>query len=345
MQVNSLVKKKLLHKESAEDGKVHLNFPRLKMYEKFVRKVVSRNPDFDTFRRLWNNSLSSFDGSHSFPQRITTLTLGECPNLVKTDLGTLPKLRCLVIVGCLQLEVITGWEQVTELCFLAIDNCPAYHNHPTVRRLSTLINYFMRQVEYTNRPLPWSFEPGDDQFVRLCRLEVDTNQNLKETGDLSSLKCLQTLRFRRCNTLSTIQGLSELHSLTTLDLSFCCVFSELPYLGHMKALALLDIFATSVEEINGIEELVCLEKLDCSSSKLKRLPNIYSFPQLQRITLRETPLVRDASSMYFGKDVVDLYGDEARRMEHVEVSDISDSEHEHTEYCGGISYSNDSSDI
>ncbi|KAG0623922.1 hypothetical protein M758_3G211500 [Ceratodon purpureus] len=351
--VCSLVKKKLVYKESAEDGKVHLNFDRLRVYVKFAWKVASKNPDFDTYRRIWDHkSLSSFE-SLSMPHRITTLTLGNCLQLVEADLSNSPKLRCLVITGCIKLQVVTGWEHLQELGWLTIQECPSYHNLPTVQCLPSLKNYFISLVEF-NDQLPWSLEPEVTQivrpsrlvpevrqFVRLCRLELYKNKQLKESGDLSSLKCLQVLRFRQCNALTTIRGLSGLHSLTTLDLSFCCALSWLPSVANMKALTVLDIFATPMEEIIGIEDLVSLEKLDCTKSNLKRLPDLYHLPQLQRIRLLETPLVKDPSSVYFGKDLVELYGDEERRMEYVDVSDISDSEHTHTEYCETL-YSSDS---
>lgn len=353
MQVCSLVKKKLVYKDSAEDGKVHLNFLRLGVYAKFVRKVASKNPDFDTYRRIWDiESLSSFK-SLSMPQRITTLTLGNCLQLVEADLSNLPKLRCLVITGCIQLEVVTGWEDLQELGWLTIQECPSYHNLPTVQCLPSLKNYFISQVEF-NDQLPWKLEPEVTQyfrlsrlvpevkqFVRLCRLEVYQNKQLKESGDLSLLKCLQVLRFRYCHALSSIRGLSGLLSLRTLDLSFCCALSWLPSVATMKSLTVLDIFATAMEEIIGIEELVSLEKLDCTRSNLKRLPDLYHLPQLQHIRLLGTSLVNDPSSIYFGKDLVELYGDEERRMEHVDISDISDSEHEQTECCEAF-YSSDS---
>ena len=339
MQVNSLVKKKHVYKDSAEDGRVRLDFPRLRVYAKFVRKVASKNPDFDTYRRIWDSSLSTFE-SHSLPQRITTLTLGKCLELVEADLRDLPKLRCLVIVDCAKLQEVTGWEHLRELGWLVVEECPSYHKIPNVQQLPSLKVYFINQVEFNNQ-LPFSLEPGVKRFVRLCRLEIYINQQLKDSGDLSSLKCLQVLRFRRCNALSTIRGLKELHSLTTLDLSFCCILPRLPYIGHLKALSVLDIFATSVEEIKGIEELVSLEKLECTSSSLRRLPHLHHLPQLQRIGLRGTPLVKDPSSEYFGKDVVEPYGDEKRRMEDFDISDVSDSEHEHSEYCG-ILYDSDS---
>jgi hypothetical protein len=344
--VNALVRKKLVHKDSSEDGKVHLNFTSLRVYAKFVKKVAQRNPDFDTYRRIWDNNLATFE-SLSLPQRITTLTLGKCLQLVEADLSNLRKLRCLVIIGCINLEVVTGWEHLGELGWLAIKECPSYHNLPTVQCLSaSLKHYFISQVEFNNQ-LPWSLEPEGRQlsrlepevrhFVRLCRLEVYENKQLKESGDLSSLKCLQVLRFRYCNALSTIRGLSGLHSLTTLDLSFCCALSWLPSVGHMKALTVLDIFGTALEEIIGVDELVSLEKLDCTNSKLNRLPNLYHLPQLERITLLGTSVVKDPSSIYFGiQDPVELYGDEERRMEHVDISDVSDSEHKHAEYCETI---------
>jgi len=93
----------------------------------------------------------------------------------------------------------------------------------------------------------------------------------------------------------------------------------------MKYLSHIDVGWTGLEEIPGVEKLVSLETLDCEDSKLKHLPDLRHLPALRKICLEGTPLVEDdPSSFYFGT-VEALFN--CGKTRHVDVSDISDTEH------------------
>jgi hypothetical protein len=322
-----LVMKKLVHLwDPLYNGVSKVDWSRLRVFDKFVKKVIRNNPAFDTHRHLKNSDVEKkFMSAREFcaPQQKRALILNRCKGLEKVDLRGLRKLRLLLITECPVLKEVTGWKYLRELGWLEIVCCKSYDHYPDLRNLPSL-----REFRFDRYFLP-DCGPRHDfdisQCVRLRRLEILGDRLLEESGDLSSLNCLESLDFSCCSALSTIAGLSGLHSLANLEVSGCKALCSLPYMGHRTELVCINISRSGVEEIPGIEKLVSLKTLDCSGSKLKRLPDLHHLPALQKVLLRKIPLIEDdPSSFYFDKTEV-LFNCEETRPDVVGVSDISDT--------------------
>lgn len=295
----------------------------LRVFDKFVKKVIRKNPAYDTHRHFNPSDDTKFlsASDYSMRERIRVLSLDGCEGLEKINFKGLLRLRSLRIRSCPELKMVTGWIYLRELGWLEIIDCLSFDEYPEFQNLPSLKEFRLSEFEHPQTSLL-----GISQCVRLRRLEIRDALLLEASGDLSSLKCLEVLSFELCLSLSTITGLSGLHSLTYLSVSGCEAFSSLPDLSHMKELVDIDASGTSLEEIPGVENLVSLKTLDCRHSELKHLPDLHLMLALQKVWLGKTPLIEDDQyPLYFGKDEVRFNCEETRQ--HVDVRDISDTEH------------------
>ena len=218
---------------------------------------------------------------------------------------------------------VTGWKFLRELGWLEIRGCPSYGAYPDLPDLPSLREFRFNREDITKCPRRHGLDVS--HCARLRRLEIWSDKLLEDSGDLSSLKCLETLSFAGCSALSTISGLSELHLLTSLNLNHCYALQSLPYIGHMSELCVISIVSTKLEEIPGVEKLISLIWLDCSFSSLETLPDLHHLPVLQCVSLYDTTLIEDdPSSFYFDKKDVS-YNDNKSPV-YVDVSDVSDEE-------------------
>jgi hypothetical protein len=289
--------------ESDHDGAdisgLRVDFESLGVNEKFFKKVMERNPAYDTRRRIQDEAMVKFDAMCA-PSGVMMLHLGECKELEVVDLSGFRKLRWLSIRECGKLREMIGWECLEELGRLEIHHCPLYDGYPPLQKIPSLQEVYL-----------W---PGRD---------FSTSSPVSQGGELDVSGCV---RLRTLQTgdeaLSSIRGLEGLRSLTALELYCSSALRNLPDIGHMKYLTHLIIKGSAVEEIKGVEKLSSLEELDCSGSGLKTLPDLRHLPHLWHVELRSCPVVKDPSSPYYERDAVQF----DRENKHVDVSDTSDSE-------------------
>ncbi|KAG0618750.1 hypothetical protein M758_4G089200 [Ceratodon purpureus] len=256
----------------------YLNVSNLRLYKKFVEKVLRKNRDFDIYMQVCENydSVSLPEVLHSASlQPIRVLSLDGCHKLEHADLSCLPELRTLHISECRSLRAVTGWEAVKELGLLEIRYCKSYVDFPPLGCLPSLREFYYDTYELAG------FEmmpvPDFSQCVQLCRLKIWGYTSLAlNSMDLSSLRFLEELNLWGCDGLRTIQGLSGLqHSLTKLKLGWCSIVRRVPELGCLKALTHLHMRGSGVEEIPGLQDLHMLTQLillGCRS--LKALPHL-----------------------------------------------------------------------
>jgi hypothetical protein len=285
--------------DGADISGLRVDFESLGVNEKFFKKVMERNPAYDTRRRIQDEAMVKFDARRA-PSGVMMLHLCKCKELEVVDLSGFRKLRWLCIWECGKLREMIGWECLEELGWLEIDDCPLYDGYPPLQKIPSLqeVSLWPGRVFSTSSPVSQGRELDVSGCVRLRRLEM-------------------------CNKdLSSIRGLEGLRSLTALELFWCKALQTLPDIGHLKDLTHLTIFDAAVEEIKGVEKLSSLEELDCYGSELKTLPDLSHLPHLRDVMLRECPVVDDPSSPYFRRDFVQY----KRGDKHVDVSDTSDSE-------------------
>jgi hypothetical protein len=287
--------------DGADISGVYVDFESLRVYEKFFKKVMERNPAYDTRRRIQDEAMVRFDAMPA-PSGIMVLHLCECEELEVVDLSGLRKLRSLSIWGCPKLREMIGWECLKDFGWLEIHDCPLYDGYPPLQKIPSLQGFRFWPPDVFSNPALWVRGEGEldvSGCVRLRRLEI--------FGDYA---------------LSSIRGLEGLRSLTVLDLCSCIALRNLPDIGHMKDPTHLTITWMAVEEIKGVENLLSLEELNCRDSKLKTLPDLSHLPHLREVKLYKCPLVNDPSSPYYKKNVVQF----KRGDKHGDVSDTSDSE-------------------
>jgi hypothetical protein len=289
--------------ESDHDGAdisgLRVDFESLGVNEKFFKKVMERNPAYDTRRRIQDEAMVKFDAMCA-PSGVMMLHLGECKELEVVDLSGFRKLRWLSIRECGKLREMIGWECLEELGRLEIHHCPLYDGYPPLQKIPSLQEVYLcpGRVFSTSSPVSQGGELDVSGCVRLRTLQ---------TGD---------------EALSSIRGLEGLRSLTALELYCCSALRNLPDIGHMKDLTHLTIVYAAVEEIKGVEKLSSLKKLNCYGSELKTLPDLSHLPHLRHVELRSCPVVKDPSSPYYERDDVQF----DRENKHVDVSDTSDNE-------------------
>ncbi|KAG0618726.1 hypothetical protein M758_4G088200 [Ceratodon purpureus] len=259
-------------------GLQHLQLRDLWVYKKFVKEVLGKNPDFDTYLEMCDNR-----DSVAFPEaplswsllQIRVLSLQRCSSLEHADLSHFPELRYLSIQGCGELKAVTGWEVVQKLGWLEIRHCESYVDFPPVQCLPSLREFsVVSSTRWVSHMIP---VPDFSQCVQLRRLQIFYyNSWALNSMDLSSLRSLEDLTLWSCVGLTTIQGLSGLqHSLTKLNLVWCSALRKVPELGWLKALTHLNMRGSGVEEIPGLEDLHLLTHLilgRCES--LKALPHL-----------------------------------------------------------------------
>jgi hypothetical protein len=256
---------------------IWLKLGHLQVYSEFAKHVVRTH-----CYRVGVNDMVTFESMSSWRQT-RVLTLLNCMQLESVDLGNFPMLRSLVIKNCPLLETLSGWENLPELRWLEIDECRSYRTYPDLHHLASL-----REARFERR---FSLEPEAqllrfDQSIRLSRLEVSGDEHLKQTGDLSNLKCLKLLSFRGCGALCAVNGLSGLHSLVSLNLEDCKSLRTLPGLVNLKALQELNLSGSGVEEIDGIREMYCVTHLDLGFCKaLRALPPLGHLSELEHLNI------------------------------------------------------------
>ncbi|KAG0618777.1 hypothetical protein M758_4G091500 [Ceratodon purpureus] len=264
----------------------------LRVYKKFVKKVLCKNPDLNTFLEMRDNRHSV-----AFPKaplsgsllRIRVLRLWKCSKLEHADLSQFPELRYLSIQCCGELKAVTGWEVVQKLGCLQIWYCKSYVDFPPVQCLLSLREFIVvSNSTWASHMIPVS---DFSQCVRLLSLSIwGYNSLALNSMDLSSLRFLEVLNFLDCDGLTTIQGLSGLqHSLTKLNLGGCRDLRRVPELGWLKALTHLNMSCSGVEEIPGLEDLHLLTQLmlhGCRS--LKALPHLGHLKALTYLSISYT---------------------------------------------------------
>ncbi|KAG0579279.1 hypothetical protein KC19_4G087800 [Ceratodon purpureus] len=284
-----LAKLKLVNFNGDFEGVQRLEGSDLGVFKKFVKKVLCKIPDLNTFLEMRDNR-----DSVAFPEaslscsllRIRVLSLYNCSKLEHADLSHFPELRYLTIEECGELKAVTGWEVVQKLGWLEIRQCKSYVDFPPVQCLPSLREFSVasstRWVSHMIPVLDFS------QCVRLRRLEIwGYNSLALNSMDLSSLRFLEVLKFSNCAGLTTIQGLSGLqHSLTKLNIVWCFALRRVPELGWLKALTHLDMRDNGVEEIPGLVDLHLLTQLillRCVS--LKALPHLGHLKALTHLNI------------------------------------------------------------
>lgn len=174
-QVNKLVKTKLVH-ISEDFGRVSINQSRFRVFNKFLRKVILKNPKYDTHLRIGYQTTSTLEAS-SLPRQITVLQLEGCEELKTANFKGLRKLRSLSIFYCPKLVEVTGWKFLRELGWLDIAGCTSYLDYPDLHDLPSL-----REFRFTRAGLiecPRKTELGMSQCVRLRRLKIWCDDGLE----------------------------------------------------------------------------------------------------------------------------------------------------------------------
>ena len=282
MQVQELVKRNVVN--FCIKGKlIWLELGLLRVYKKFAKKAICDHYNVTQCHRVGDNGLVTFE-SMSLPKQTRVLTLINCCELKRVHLGNLPMLRSLVIKNCPLVEDISGWDNLGELRWLEIDECRSYSTYPNVHCLPWLREACFERGY--SREAPVGFEPTFSKCIRLRRLEIWNDGQLKETGDLTTLKCLHALSLINCQELSTITGLRGLHSLQKLNLGGCTTLRRLPGLGDLKSLKELELTRSGVEEISGVLQLHSLTHLDLGFCKaLKTLPHLGHLTELYHLNV------------------------------------------------------------
>ena len=275
MQVLQLWKLKFVKFSGYDDYRLFLDLVGLRVYRKFVEKVLCKIPAFNTVMQIYENKCVV-----SFPeapilltlQRIRVLGLYCCSELKEVDLRNFPELRSLTILSCEKLKEIRGWEVVKKLGWLELGGGSFELDSSCVECLPSLrvFYYWIGDME-SRAPQVLSVV---DFSPCLRRLKIWGNGSWAlQSMDVSRLSGLEVLVFSGIFGLSTVVGLGGLHCLTKLILSGCKALRRVPELGCLKALTILEMMHSGVEEIPGVEELHLLTELILYRCKsLKWLP-------------------------------------------------------------------------
>jgi hypothetical protein len=177
--------------ESDHDGAdisgLRVDFSSLRVYQKFFKKVMERNPAYDTRRRIQDEAMVKFDAMCA-PSGVMMLHLCECKELEVVDLSGFRKLRWLSIWRCRKLRKMIGWECLEELGRLEIRDCPWYDGFPALQKIPSL------------------------QELRLFPSDfLDTSSLVHRVGELDLSGCvrLRGLKIVCDKALSSIRGLED----------------------------------------------------------------------------------------------------------------------------------------
>jgi hypothetical protein len=177
--------------ESDHDGAdisgLRVDFESLGVNEKFFKKVMERNPAYDTRRRIQDEAMVRFDAMRG-PSGIMVLYLYKCEELEVVDLSGFLKLRSLSIWRCRKLREMIGWECLEELGRLEIRDCPWYDGFPALQKIPSL------------------------QELRLFPSDfLDTSSLVHRVGELDLSGCvrLRGLKIVCDKALSSIRGLED----------------------------------------------------------------------------------------------------------------------------------------
>ena len=305
MQVLQLWKLKFVKFPGYDDYRLFLDLVGLRVYRKFVEKVLCKIPAFNTVMQIYENKcVVSFPEApiSSTLQRIRVLGLYCCSELKEVDLRNFPELRSLSIRSCEKLKAIRGWEVVKKLGWLELGGGSFELDSSWVECLPSLRAFYFRNGDKESRA-PQVLSVVDFSPC-LRRLKIWGNGSWAlQSMDVSRLSGLEVLVFSGIFGLSTVVGLGGLHFLTELVLSYCKVVRRVSELGRLKALTILDMWHSGVEEIPGVEELHLLTVLRlCGCKSLKWLPWLGKLKALGYLYIVDTgveeiPGVKDLVSL------------------------------------------------
>ncbi|KAF8019160.1 hypothetical protein BT93_H3905 [Corymbia citriodora subsp. variegata] len=216
------------------------NFP---IFIKFTERSLMKLVILDLSR---SNITYEWEGwNHlKMAKNLKVLNMTECRNLHKTpDFSAHEKLEQLILQGCEELvQVDRSIGELKELALLNLKYCGKLQTLPDeMEELEALRELLVDGTLITNIP-EWK---GMDK--------------------------LETLRARKCGSLSKCNLAGCSTSLLYLDLSFT-IISELPF-GNFGSLVELHLFDSKIQELpNSIEKMKNLRVLDISQTDLQKLP-------------------------------------------------------------------------
>lgn len=211
-----LLDRKLLTISRRFKGACKFKLSHLRVYNKFVKMEMSKNLDYNIYKRiLHDGSILTFDSS-SMSQRIRVLTLYKCDNLERADLGNLPMLRSLPIEKCPNFKEILGWENLSELGWLELGMSHSYREHLRVHCLPSLKEFLLDFV-CTDYSSEWNslkgFNLDFSQCVRLRKVKIVGDSHQAKSVDLSTLKSLESLSLYSKSLRALSALVNYIHSL------------------------------------------------------------------------------------------------------------------------------------
>ncbi|XP_048132055.1 disease resistance protein RPV1-like [Rhodamnia argentea] len=206
-------------------------------------------------------------------------------------------LKCLILEGCLHLELNTANSNFENLVSFNMKGCKWVNDLP--RALSSMTALKELLLDGTSIKT-LQFEEG--ALPVLETLSARDCEELREVTDsIGFLKNLKKLFLRGCNQLNTLPHVfGELGQLEEMDLSDTLISELPPCVKHCERLQVLKMACTFVEEFpEAIEALKELKELDFTCASLKGICNITRLFSLRILRLKGTEisrvLIRDAT--------------------------------------------------
>jgi Leucine-rich repeat (LRR) protein len=193
----------------------------------------------------------------TLPNALITLELTWCSKLRKIEgLCGLANLQKLDIKGCIEVEVLPGFETLVSLEVLEITNCVK-----------------LKSIR------------GLEQLSKLRKLEVSSCSELEDLPSVENLRSLQNLDVSDCVKLRSIQGLAQLTKLRTLKVRNCSELEELAGIENLRSLEMLEAFnCVKLKSILGLEQLTALRKLEVSNCfELEDMPGVENLRSLKKL--------------------------------------------------------------
>ena len=88
-----LVKMKLVHISVRDQNEAFIDRSRFRVFDKYVKKVIFRNPVYNTHLRMRDQTISSWPESDTKMTQIKVLNLESCAELKTANLRALRTLR------------------------------------------------------------------------------------------------------------------------------------------------------------------------------------------------------------------------------------------------------------
>ncbi|CAI9087661.1 OLC1v1021790C1 [Oldenlandia corymbosa var. corymbosa] len=262
------------------------------------------------------------DKSFSSNRELRILNLSQSQIINLPLLRDLPNLTHLLLRDCDQLERLRKITALSCLQILDLSGCTNFKEFvdPSFEKISSLKVLDVSRTSVDKLPLDISilcelratdclklkelplFDPI--KGLRVLNVSGSCHLDVIPNGFFSCLTFLEVLNLSNTN-IKCLPALSDLHKLRLLLLSRCTALVSLGELQSTTRLEILDLSgSTALKEIQGesLEDMIRLQKLDLSGTKITRLPHLSSTNLRQLVlkncfNLKEFPSLKNLSRL------------------------------------------------